>query len=240
MLLIACTGSVSGPSLTPPSPPTPVTPVTPEPPETGTPFVPPTPTPEASETPFPFPSRLPPTVPVYGAIALEVTTLDGVDVLQGPSTITMTWAVQGIDENVQLIPQNPQTGDFRMVLPPGETYELTEFELNDPAFGFESAGLVPYGPTGGGPRFLVPSEGCLYLGLMTFLYTKLPPGDTLEQLSLAQEIARGQSLAILFTGAGTFVYLPDDPASHRFELPPAKRRPREARGCDAHAPAFAS
>jgi hypothetical protein len=215
-------------------------PVIPEASETGTPFIPPTPTPEASETPFPFPSRLPPTIPVYGAIQVEVRRFRGSGGLQGPTTITMAWTVQGIEEEVRLAAQNLRTGDFRMVLPPGETYQLTDMDVNDPAFGFESAGLVPYGPNGGGPMFTVPPSGCLYMGRMTFAYIELPPGDSLDQLALAGEIAHDQSLAILFTGAGTFVYLPDDPGSHRFQMPPAKRRPGEARDCRATRPTFGS
>jgi hypothetical protein len=240
VLLVVAAGlaACDGANVALPTPPSPSLPVTPRPQETGTPLVPPSPTAEASATPFPFPSRLPPSIPVYGTISVRVFPLEGSDALAGPSAISMTWTVKGIEEEIHQLAQNARTGDFRMVLPPGETYELTELEINDPAFGFESAGLVAHGPEGTGPLFTVPASGCLYLGRITFTYTKLPPGDTLQHLQLAGDLAQGQSLAILFTGAGTFVYFPDDPTSHRFQLPPVDRRPREARSCEASRPTF--
>jgi hypothetical protein len=144
----------------------------------------------------------------------------------------MTWVAAAVPgSEVRQVVQDASTGDFRMVLIPFDLSVLTGIEVTGGSLGFEETALPTNGADGADPTFEVPAAGCAYIGRLTFTYLLLPPGDGLTQLSMASDLADGGSLSILFTSAGTFVYLPDDPSANRIDVPEASRRPSEGRAC---------
>ena len=117
------------------------------------------------------------------------------------------------------------------MLVPFDLAVLQGVDVTGGSFGFEETSLPANGPNGSDLTVDVPGRGCAYVGRITLTYLLLPDADSLTQLSLGADLAGDGSLTILFTSAGTFVYLPDDPAAHRVDMPPASERPAEARSC---------
>ena len=233
-LLASCTG---GPVLTSPPPSGPVLPTTtgptPAPPTTD----PPTLSPSDPESPTPVPSRSPGTIPVYGTLRVRVVRVharaqgrrDGTD---SPEILTMNWVAAGVPgSEVHQLVQDTRTGDFRMLLTAFDLSVLQGIDVTGGSFGFEETSLPANGPNGTDLAVDVPGDGCAYAGRITFTYLLLPDVDSLTQLSLAADLAGNGSLTILFTSAGAFVYLPDEPTAHRVDVPDAAGRPAEARSC---------
>jgi hypothetical protein len=144
----------------------------------------------------------------------------------------MIWVAAGVPgSEVHQLVQDPRTGDFRLLLAPFDLSVLQGIDATGGSFGFEETGLPANGPGGSDLTVEVPGGGCAYAGRITYTYLLLPDADSLTQLSLASDLAGNGSLTILFTSAGTFVYLPDDPAAHRVDVQETSARPAEARGC---------
>src|SRR5262245_31062434 len=230
LLLASCTG---GQVLTSPPPTGPVFPdsgggpterdPTPEPPTTP---------PSDPESPTPTPSRPPGTIPVYGTLRARVVRVHAHGGVEGPSILAMNWVAAGVPgSEVHQLVQDPGTGDFRLRLVPFDLAVLQGVDVTGGSFGFEETSLPTNGPNGSDLTVDVPGSGCAYAGRITLTYLLLPDADSLTQLSLGADLAGDGSLTILFTSAGTFVYLPDDPAAHRVDMPPASGRPADARSC---------
>jgi hypothetical protein len=232
LALAACAGG--GVTASPP-PRSPVFPLPSETPSaTSDPSGTPVPeSPQTPESPTPAPSRSPGTAPVYGAVRVRIVRVRShADAPAGPAIVTTSWVAAGIPgSEVTQVVQDVVAGDFRVTLTPFDVAVLGDLAVTGGSFGFEDTTLPTNGPDGTDLAVDVPGSGCAYVGRMTFTYLLLPPGDGIEQLNLASDLAAGGSLSILFTSAGTFVYLPDDPSAHRVDVPDPAERPAEARRC---------
>jgi hypothetical protein len=145
----------------------------------------------------------------------------------------MNWVAAGVPgSEVRQLVQDVRTGDFRLLLAPFDLSVLQGVDVTGGSFGFEETSLPANGPGGSDLTVDVPAEGCAYVGRITLTYLLMPDADSLTQLSLAADLAGNGSLTILFTSAGTFVYLPDDPGAHRVDVPAASDRPPDARSCE--------
>jgi hypothetical protein len=179
------------------------------------------------------PSRPPGTIPVYGAVRIRVVPVGRRSTgAQDPSIVTLNLTAAAVPgSQIRQVVQDVSSGNFRVILTPFDLVVLTQVDVTGGGFGFEDTSLPTSGPNGSDLAFDVPESGCAYVGRVTFTYRLLPDTDSLTQLSIASDLAAGGSLDIWFTSAGTFVYLPDDPQSHRIEVPERSDRPPEARSC---------
>lgn len=109
---------------------------------------------------------------------------------------------------------------FHLTLPPG-TYRLDELRLR-------SASLDPATVTvlTGGPTLTVPATGCSYLGVITIVLYRLPPGTASQQGAVAAQLAHGKSAYFTYLTTGGLI---GDTAGTG--LLPLSERPADSRAC---------
>ena len=111
--------------------------------------------------------------------------------------------------------------DFGIALEAGE-YELVALEVDDPEWSSNPVSLVT-----GRPRFSVTDTPCTYIGLLTFIFYRLPAGSIDEQQSMAGEVAAS-------TGVEYFTLLETGSLfgeSANLSVPSAEERPEDAADC---------
>ena len=101
--------------------------------------------------------------------------------------------------------------NFSLQLSPG-IYEISTLEVQAPSLSDTEFSL----PTGG-PNFTVPERNCVYVGRMSFVFLRLPPGSFDQSRAWAALAAQKEGKSILF------VYLPKGtlvlPASTSVDTP---------------------
>lgn len=114
--------------------------------------------------------------------------------------------------------------DFGIVLEPGE-YELVALEVDDPGWSSNPVSLLT-----GRPRFSVTDTPCTYIGLLTFIFYRLPAGSIEEQKSMAGEVvaSAGVEYFTLLETGGLFG------ESANLSVPSAEERPEDAAECVVH------
>ena len=114
--------------------------------------------------------------------------------------------------------------DFGIVLEPGE-YELVALEVDDPGWSSTPVPLLT-----GRPRFSVTDTPCTYIGLLTFIFYRLPAGSIEEQQSMIDEVAASAGVEY-FTLLETGSMFGE---SANLSVPSAEERPEDAAECVVH------
>lgn len=116
---------------------------------------------------------------------------------------------------------------FHLTLPPGR-YRVQLVSLDNAHLSPH-----PFAAPAGGPAFTVPPTGCAYIGMISIVYYRLPPGTVAQQETVAAQLARGK--AAYFTYLKTGGLLPDTAS---ITLPPPGQRPPGSRACSTRKARF--
>ena len=100
--------------------------------------------------------------------------------------------------------------DFAFSLKPGD-YEIVELAVEAQSLSDSRFSLAT-----GGPRFTVPEGNCVYVGRITFIYMRLPPGSLAQaQAAVKMMVAeRGEPMMLYYFTKGALV-----PASTAVDIP---------------------
>jgi hypothetical protein len=166
----------------------------------------------------------------YGNLRIGFIPALGAKPVRPPITVTLVVRADGSRTRTTW----ETTGDpsargfrFHLALPPGR-YQVQALALRS-----ASLSPSPFAIPTSGPAFTVPRGGCAYIGLISIVYYRLPPGTPSQQGTAASGLAHGKQAYFSYLKAGGL--LPD---TATVTLPPATQRPAGSQACATHRARF--
>ena len=164
-----------------------------------------------------------PAAGAYGNLRIGFIPAPGAKPVRPPITVTLVVRADGSRTSTtwQTASDPSVSGfSFHLSLPPGR-YRVQ-------ALGLRSASLspAPFAIPTSGPAFTVPSGGCTYIGRISIVYYRLPPGTPSQQGAAASRLAHGKQAYFSYLKTGGL--LPD---TATVTLLPAGQRPAGSQAC---------
>jgi hypothetical protein len=173
-----------------------------------------TPTPEPTLTPTMTPEPEP--AVVYGNVQVILLPYkDNSVVPDDLGNLTANFKLDSDEDPITAEILGPN-GDLSVTLPAG-TYKLSKVEI-----GALGVGAYAFSASLG-----VPETGCIYFGKLVLTYYRLPPVPLMDQVAMAQEIAKGENVVFVYMESGGIV-----PLSATLEMPDPVDRTEGSEKCE--------